>query len=154
MVIWCNFSIQGIKFWRLIFFWEKCLAENDRLNFHWAMLMSIERFFSPPNPNTRCNTEGPFRCVWCSARAGHDESGSGHEEGPNEDGRVEAGAERAQCLGQPVGAHRPVARAHQLLLLQVVEQRRVVSRVDGEVLALALSHPPRTAFPVIIIINF
>jgi hypothetical protein len=92
-----------------------------------------------------------FRCrvarIEISARAGHDEGGGGHEEGPDEDGGVEAGAEGAQRARQPLRAHRPVARANQLLLLQVVEQRRVVRRVDREVLALALPHPPRTTIP-------
>jgi hypothetical protein len=82
-----------------------------------------------------------------SARAGHDEGGGGHEERPDEDGGVEAGAEGAQAARQPLGAHRPVAGADQFLLLQVVEQRRVVRRVNREVLALALPHPPTTIFP-------
>jgi hypothetical protein len=87
--------------------------------------------------------------IFDSARAGHDKGGGGHEEGPDEDGRIEAGAEGAQSARQPVGAHRPVAGADQFLLLQVVNQRRVVRRVDREVLALALPHPPTTIFPII-----
>lgn len=129
-----------------------CLTNPGRFNSHCMSAQS--RLLSDFSPYPNVGVNGPFFVVLLlgmilnSARAGHDESGGCHEERPNEDRRVEAGAEGAQCFRQPVGAHRPVTSADQLLLLQVVDQRRVVRRVDREVLTLALSHPPRSTFPV------